>query len=108
MALIDPGYPPPPGSIGIMDLGENPKLNLGAQSLRGKIFVSKSLAAPHRRTEFHDGTPRVSARRHDLDHDDDPIVAVNARSDVTQGCAKRKRLKAPNPNVPSIFAFPDS
>jgi hypothetical protein len=88
---------PSPRSTGIMDIGGNPKLNLGAQSLRGKILVSKNLASAHRGTEFHYGTIRISTYRHgfehDLDHDDDPMVAVNARSDVTRACGNKNRKR---------------
>jgi hypothetical protein len=38
------GIPPPPWSIGIIDLGEHLRQNLGAQQLRGKILSRKDLA----------------------------------------------------------------
>ena len=37
-------YPPPPGSIGIMELAENLRIIYAAQSLAGKIFRNKELA----------------------------------------------------------------
>ena len=37
------GIPPPPWSIGIFNLAESVEINLGAQSLRGKILSRKGL-----------------------------------------------------------------
>jgi hypothetical protein len=36
---------PHPRSIGIIGLGENPAQNIGVQSLRGKILISKSIVS---------------------------------------------------------------
>ena len=38
-------YPPPPRSIGIIGLGENCEIIYVAQSITGKIFRNKELAA---------------------------------------------------------------
>jgi hypothetical protein len=37
------GIPPPPWSIGIIELGEHLRQNFGAQQLRGKILSRKDL-----------------------------------------------------------------
>jgi hypothetical protein len=37
------GYPPPPWSIGIINLRGNEKINLVAQRVAGKILILKSL-----------------------------------------------------------------
>jgi hypothetical protein len=88
---------------GIIEIAGNRKLNLGAQSLAGKILMSKNLAfaleVPTQAkielewTTRQNGTDALSAHRHGLD-DDRAIAGLCARSDVTLGLWKRKSCEA--------------
>jgi hypothetical protein len=88
--------PPSPWSAGIIDLGGISKLILEAQSLRGKILVSKNLVAA-----IEEPSPKTDAlppaHRHDLD-DDRANAPVNARLDVTSRCEQEHNLR---PRIPS-------
>src|SRR5579864_3544912 len=81
--------PPPPSISGIIQLAGDHKLNLGVQSLAGKILISKGLPIVFSALNSHNGTDALSARRHGLD-DDRKIAGLCARSDVTCACGKRK------------------
>jgi hypothetical protein len=69
------GIPPPPGSIGIINLRENVKLNLGAQSVAGKILISKSLGVADLRVRLSLAPWKSSS-----------FSLRAARVDVTLGC----------------------
>jgi hypothetical protein len=78
---------PSPSISGIIELAGNLKLNLGAQSLAGKILTAKNLCFALL-ANSENGTDALSAHRHGLD-DDCAIARLCARSDVTCGCGKQ-------------------
>jgi hypothetical protein len=82
-------YPSPlPWSTGMMELGENLEVIYGAQSLAGKILVSKSLWLPTRDSLPRFGTEVRSAHLRVL-ADDGVSRLCKARLDVTKpGCGK--------------------
>jgi hypothetical protein len=81
--------PLPPRSIGINVVAENCELVHGAQSLAGKILVSKNFEADVLGSNSRIGTDVVSAHRLGLD-DDRAIGIVEARLDVTGECGKNR------------------
>lgn len=79
---FDLGVPPSPRFSRIIELGEKFEKIYGAQSVAGKILISKSLGARNSRTKFQNGTNARFAHRHGLDHDC-AFGKADARLDVT-------------------------
>jgi hypothetical protein len=75
-------YPPPPLSIGIIVVALKFEVIYGAQSLAGKILMSKSLRAEISMTKARGGGGAVSTHRLGLEHDC-AISMVGTRLDVT-------------------------
>jgi len=80
---------PSPRSIGIIGLERKCDLIYGAQSLTGKILMSKNLQAKILLAEAQNGTMRVSAYRRCLDYD--YAIYFWAQGQMSQGgCGKVK------------------
>jgi hypothetical protein len=78
---------PSPWILAIKELAENAEVIYGAQSLAGKILMSKNLGGWAPGSRFQLEQDRQSAHSHGLD-DDGASILWTARSDVTWGCGK--------------------